>query len=132
MVHVSRETEYMRLFRDFLAKKQRLAADAWGADSTQVQHAYQPLIDLIENEIPTQFQVLYPFPVWKLSDRVSRLARNILISEFLVREWAEHFRGKSEAEIDALAKSFAFENCLHRDSLNKILMDNASLVAGQN
>ena len=58
-----------------------------------------------------------------------RSARNILVSEFLVREWAEHFVGKSEAEIDEIARSFAFENCLHREGLNKVLTDNASLVA---
>ncbi|KAA1470976.1 glycoside hydrolase [Dentipellis sp. KUC8613] len=131
MVHVSHSTSYMTLFKDFLAKKHRLAVDAWGADVSQVQHVYQPLIDLIQKEVPEKFQNLYPHPVWKLSDRVGRLARNILVSEFLVKEWAEHFRGKSEEEIDAIAKSFAFENCLHRDSLNKILTDNATLVAGQ-
>lgn len=129
MVHVSRETAYMTLFKDFLAKKHRLAVDAWGADTAQVQHIYQPLIDLIRQEIPPQFQNLYPHPVWKLSDRVGRLSRNILVSEFLVKEWAEHLRNKSEAELDEIAKSFAFENCLHRDSLNRILTDNASLVA---
>ncbi|KAI0050107.1 glycoside hydrolase family 5 protein [Auriscalpium vulgare] len=129
MVHVSRETEYMKLFKDFLAKKHRLAADAWGADTAQVQHIYQPLIDLIRQEVPAEFQNLYPWPVWKLSDRVGRLSRNILVSEFLVPEWAEHFRGKTDEEIVAIAKSFAFENCLHRDVLNKILQDNASLVA---
>ncbi|KAI0693062.1 glycoside hydrolase [Cytidiella melzeri] len=129
MVHVSRETPYMTLFKDFLAKKHRLATDAWGADETHVRHVYQPLIDLIRQEVKPEHQNLYPGPVWKLNDRVGRLARNILVSEFLVQEWAEHFRGKSEAEIDEIARSFAFENCLHRDGLNKILTDNASLVA---
>ena len=60
-----------------------------------------------------------------------RLARSILVAEFLVDEWAECFAGKSEAELDEIAKSFSFENCLHRDGLNKILTDNASLVAEQ-
>ena len=129
MTYVSRETPYMTLFKDFLAKKHRLAIDAWGADDSAVRHVYQPLIDHIVKEVRTEDQTLYPFPVWKLSDRVGRLSRNILLSEYFVKEWAEHFRGKSEAEIDAIAKSFAFENCLHRDGLNKILTDNASLVA---
>ena len=91
---------------------------------------YEPLVNLIKNEIKPEHQQLYPAPVWKLTDRIGRLARNILVSEFLVREWAEHFAGKSEAEIDAIAKSFAFENCLHREGLNKVLTDNATLVAG--
>ncbi|OSX62800.1 glycoside hydrolase family 5 protein [Postia placenta MAD-698-R-SB12] len=129
MVYVSRETPYMKLFKDFLAQKHRLALDAWGADDSQVRPVYQPLIDLITTEVPPEHQNLYPFPVWKLSDRVGRLARNILLSEFFVRPWAEHFRGKSVEELDEIARSFSFENCLHRDRLNEILTDNASLVA---
>ena len=129
MVHVSRSTPYMTLFASFLAKKHRLALDAWGADDTHVRDVYAPLIDLIRREVRPEHQALYPAPVWKLTDRVGRLARNILVSEFLVREWAEHFVGKSEAEIDEIARSFAFENCVHREGLNKVLTDNASLVA---
>ncbi|KAH9840771.1 glycoside hydrolase [Rhodofomes roseus] len=129
MVYVNLDTPYMTLFKDFLAQKHRLAIDAWGADETHVRPVYQPLIDLLQKEIPAEHQNLYPFPVWKLSDRVGRLARNVLVAEFLVRPWAEHFRGKSLEELDAIAKSFSFENCVHRDGLNKILTDNAKLVA---
>ncbi|OJA17831.1 hypothetical protein AZE42_03323 [Rhizopogon vesiculosus] len=131
MVHVSLETPYMTLLKDFLAKKHRLAVDAWGADTSHVQHIYQPLIDHVRKEIPQENQGLYPFPVWKLSDRVGRLSRSILVTEYLVKEWAEHFRGKNEAELDEIAKSFKFENCMCRDGLNRILMANAELVAGQ-
>lgn len=131
MVYVSRETPYMTLFKDFLAKKHRLAIDAWGADESQIRPVYQPLIDLVKKEIAPEHQELYPSPVWKLTDRIGRLARSILVSEFLVREWAEHFRGKSEEELDAIAKSFSFANCLHRDGLNKVLTENASLVEGK-
>jgi hypothetical protein len=59
------------------------------------------------------------------------MTRELLLSELLVKEWAEHFQAKSEQELDALARSFAFENCLHRDGLNKVLSDNATLVAEQ-
>ena len=131
MVHVSRETAYMTLFKDFLAKKHRLAIDAWGADDSHVRATYEPLVELIKREVKAEHRELYPAPVWKLSDRVGRLARNILLSEFLVREWAEHFVDKSEEEIVEIAKSFAFSNCLHRDGLNKILTDNATLVGGK-
>ena len=121
----------MVLFREFLAKKNRLVLDAWAADTTAVQPVYAPLIDLVKREVKPEHQELYPAPVWKLQDRVGRLARNILVSEFLVREWAEHFAGKSEEEIVEIAKSFAFPNCLHRDGLNKVLTENATLVANQ-
>ncbi|KAF8134581.1 glycoside hydrolase family 5 protein [Boletus edulis] len=126
MVYVSQEAKYLTLFKDFLAKKHRLAVDAWGTDTTWVQHVYQPLIDHIAKEIPLENQELYPAPVWKMPSRVGRLSRSILVAEYLVKEWAEHFRGKSEAELDEIAQSLKFENCLHRDGLNKILTDNAA------
>ncbi|EPQ53140.1 glycoside hydrolase [Gloeophyllum trabeum ATCC 11539] len=128
MVYVSRETPYMQLFKDFLAKKHRLAIDAWGADDTHVRNVYQPLIDHLKREVKPEHQNLYPFPVWKLEDRVGRLARCILVAEYLVKEWAEHFRGMDEKELDKVAKSFAFENCLQREGLNRILTENATLV----
>ncbi|KAJ3501139.1 hypothetical protein NLJ89_g9476 [Agrocybe chaxingu] len=125
MVHIDLSTPYMTLFKDFLAKKYRLAVDAWGADTSAVQHIYQPLYDHIIQEVPEQYRNLYPAPVWKLSDRVGRVSRNILMSEFLVREWADHFKGKTEDEIDAIAASFKFANCLKRDELNTILSEDA-------
>lgn len=128
MVHTSLDTPYMVLFKDFLAKKHRLAVDAWGADDKDVRQVYQPLTDLIIQEIPDKYRSLYPSPVWKLSDRIGRLARNILVAEYLVKEWADHFVGKSEAEIDAIAASFKFEHCLKREGLNAVLNANAKLV----
>jgi hypothetical protein len=130
MVYVSKETPYMKLFKDFLAHKHKLVIDAWGADESPIQHIYQPLIDHIKQEIPEKYQNLYPWPVWKLENRVGRLGRNILVAEFLVQEWADHFQGKDgEEELDAIARSFAFDQCLHRDSLNRVLKDNAKLFA---
>ena len=128
MVYVNLKTPYMTLLKDFLAKKHRLAVDAWGTDDSAVRHIYEPLIKHIEEEIPPENQNMYPYPVWTLSSRVGRLARCLLVGEYLIKEWAEAFRGKSEAELDVIAQSFKFENCVHRDGLNKILMANAKLV----
>lgn len=144
MVHLSLDTPYMKLFADFLAKKHRLAVDAWGADDTHVQETYKPLQDLIKKEIPEQYQHLcvlssvppfllpysqlvlrYPAPIWRLESRITRISRNILVAEFLVAEWADHFQGKSDAEIDEIAASFKFEHCLKREGLNKVLTDHA-------
>ncbi|KAJ4475556.1 glycoside hydrolase [Lentinula aciculospora] len=128
MVYVSTKSAYMTKFAEFLAKKHRLAVDAWGADISAVQHVYQPLTNHVLEEISEQFRDLYPAPVWKLSDRVGRLARNILVAEFLVKEWAAHFVGMDETQLDELAKSFLYEECEKREGLNKILTDNATLV----
>ncbi|KAG7447201.1 glycoside hydrolase family 5 protein [Guyanagaster necrorhizus] len=127
MVYVSQETAYMTLFKDFLTKKHHLAVDAWGADDSAVRHVYQPLVDHIMKEIPSKYRELYPFPVWKLDARVGRLARNILVAEFLVQEWADHFIGKEKEELDRIAASFRFDQCEKREGLNSILMENARL-----
>jgi len=133
MVFVSLKTPYMTLLKDHLAKKHKLAADAWGADDTFVKPYYEKLTDLITTEVAPneEDQHLYPWPVWNLQSRIGRLSRNILVSEFLVKQWAEHFKGKSFEELDAIAQSFKFENCLTRDGLNKVLQDNATLVAAE-
>jgi hypothetical protein len=101
-----------------------LAVDAWGADDTAVRPIYAPLIQHIIDEVPDRFRVLYP-PRKSLSDGVGRIARNILVSEFFVKEWAEHFVGKTKAELNEIAGSFRFDRCIKRDKLNEILKENA-------
>ena len=125
MVYTNPDTPYMKLFTTFLAKKHRLAIDAWGADDTAVRPIYAPLFQHILDEVPERFRDLYPYPVLKLSDRVGRISRNILVTEFLVKEWAEHFVGKTEAELDEIAGSFRFARCVKREELNEILRENA-------
>ncbi|EED80297.1 hypothetical protein POSPLDRAFT_134931 [Postia placenta Mad-698-R] len=129
MVYVSRETAYMRLFKDFLHKKYRLAIDAWGADDRFVRHVYEPLVNLIKEDVPNEGdQRLYPYPIWTLERRVEVLARNILVSEFMVKEWAEHFRGMDEPQLEKIAESFKFENCMGREGLNKVLRAHAPQI----
>ncbi|KIM37507.1 glycoside hydrolase family 5 protein [Hebeloma cylindrosporum] len=125
MVYINPNTPYMKLFATFLAKKHRLAVDAWGADDSAVRRIYSPLFQHIVDEVPERFRDLYPHPVWKLSDRVGRISRNILVAEFLVKEWADHFVGKTEAELDEIAGSFRFGRCVKREELNEILRENA-------
>lgn len=56
---------------------------------------------------------------------VGRLLRNILLSEELIPEYASHFQSLSLEELDELAASFKFENCVQREGLNKVLRDHA-------
>lgn len=129
MVHVSPSTPYIQLLSQFLQKKYRLAVDPWGADDKFVKHVYDPIIDLIKDAVPDeQDRRLYPYPVWTVESRVTRLSRCTLLGEFLVPEWANHFKGMDEAQLDELAQSFRFENCLKREGLNRVLQDHASQV----
>ena len=127
MVHVSRDTPYMKLFSSFLRKKYRLAVDSWGADDKFVKQVYDPIVALIKENVPKEeHQKLYPYPVWTVEERVARLARCTLISEFMALGWAEHFRGMSEEQLDELAQSFKFENCMEREGLNQVLREHAA------
>jgi hypothetical protein len=54
--------------------------------------------------------------------------RNLLhtyLSESLQAEFARLFAGKGFEELDELAKSFHFDQCLQRDGLNKIMSAHA-------
>ncbi|KAG6837586.1 hypothetical protein H0H93_007000 [Arthromyces matolae] len=107
MVHVSRDTAYMQHFRDFLARKHRLAVDAWGKDDTNVKQIYAPIEALIRESVAdAAYLKLYP-PLWSVQERVTRVSRTILFAEFLVKEWAEMFRGMDEHRLEELAKSFS-------------------------
>lgn len=46
------------------------------------------------------------------------MVRNILMSEELYSEYAAYFEGLSLEELDKMAASFKFENCLQRKGLN--------------
>ena len=49
---------------------------------------------------------------------VFRGIRGITMAEYMIPEWADYFRDKSFEELDALAASWKFENCMIRDELN--------------
>ncbi|KAF8646009.1 hypothetical protein AX16_007435 [Volvariella volvacea WC 439] len=127
MVYVSKSTPYMKLFEDFLQRKQRLAVDAWGKDDKYVKHIYEPIMQHIRDEIEESKRKLYP-PIWSMEERVTRICRTILVAEFMIKEWAETLRGMNEERLDELAKSFRFENCEKRDGLNQVLREDAGLL----
>lgn len=126
MVYLSRDTPYMKLFDKFLERKFRLAVDAWGTNDKYVKHIYQPIVDLIKENVSEANQRLYP-PIWSLENRVARLSRTMLVAEFMVKEWAETLKGLDLQQLDEVAASFKFENCIKRKGLNKVLTEHAAL-----
>lgn len=120
MVYSSPNSAYSRLLDGFLEKKQRMGIDTWGTDEKYVKDIYEPIEKLIKDNVAEKHQRLYP-PHWGIKKRVAELGRHILVAEYLVDEWAELFQGKSMAELDELAASFSFENCVQREELNNIL-----------
>ncbi|ESK84613.1 glycoside hydrolase family 5 protein [Moniliophthora roreri MCA 2997] len=134
MVFVSPDTPYMKHFREFLLKKYRMAADAWGADDKLVKSIYDPIVSLIKDAVPNSddpSKRLYP-PLWSTEERVTRISRTILVAEYLIQQWADMFIEFAEKDdwreqLDTLAKSFHFDNCVKRDELNGILQHSAAV-----
>ncbi|KAF9005210.1 glycoside hydrolase [Cyathus striatus] len=128
MVFVRHDTPYMKHFKDFLARKHRLAVDAWGKDDSSVKHIYSPIVQLIRDSVPDETHLkLYP-PLWSVDERVTRISRTILVAEFMVMEWAEMFRGMNEGQLEDLARSFSFNSCYKREGLNRVLREHAADV----
>jgi Cellulase (glycosyl hydrolase family 5) len=123
MTHISPTSPYMQLIGPFLAKKKALGLDFWGAsDKSGVAHVYEPFLKALKEMVPGHFrQTRYP-PQWSFERHVERCVRECLMSEYLGLEMAELFRGKTIEELDELAGSFRFENCVLRKELNEILM----------
>lgn len=129
MVYANPDSAYMRLLKPFLAKKKRLGLDKWGRDDTHVKHIYEPLIQHLKEEIPEEIQRRRYPQHWGLEGHVHRVMRELLVSELLTYEYATYFEDKSLEELEELAASFKFENCLKRIGLNKILQEDTGIVS---
>ena len=120
VVYANPESPWMQRIRPVLEKKLRLGADSWGGLDTNLRHILGPIEDLFAREFPKYDP--YPFGYQFL---ISRLVRNILLSEPLIPEFAELFRDMSETDIDEMMASFKFKNCIQRKELADILSNNA-------
>jgi endoglucanase len=112
LVGVRPDTPYRQRFDPFVAKKLRLSADGWGGDEIGPREVSEPLRELFAREFPG----FDPYP-FGASHFIARLLLNITLAEPLAYEYADLFRGLDDSELDALADSFAFENCAVRESL---------------
>lgn len=116
VVFAAQNSPYLSLLKDFLVKKERLGADAWGGTDTYIRDVVDPLESLLATEFP-RFD---PYP-WGARKWTARLLRHILISEALLPEFADRFRGVTPAEARELAGSFRWESCVRRTGLEETL-----------
>ncbi|RFU29525.1 hypothetical protein B7463_g6814, partial [Scytalidium lignicola] len=127
MVHTSPESPWNRLIAPFLEKKKRLQLDSWGKyPSQEVEAVMKPLLEWIDKVSPTA-KDLYPSN-WDLQRHLDRAVLQTFLSDSLQMEFAERFKGKSIEELDELARSFHFDNCVQRAGLNKIMSEHAKLL----
>ncbi|KAK6541821.1 hypothetical protein TWF694_007601 [Orbilia ellipsospora] len=126
MTYVHPESPYMKLIRGFVEKKGKLALDFWGfSEKEEVKGVYQPFIDGLKATVPEHIRrSKYP-NIWQFDRQVERAVRECLMSEYLVKEFAELFEGKTMEELEELAGSFKLENCVRREGLNDVLRKDA-------
>lgn len=120
LVGVSPDSPYRRRVDDFVAKKNRLAADQWGSDrlgGDGVREVSQAVQDLMAREFPDW----NPYP-WGRFDTVGTVLNNLLFAQPLADDYARLFRGLGDDDLDALADSFRFERCVVRESLRRQLV----------
>lgn len=122
IMHQKDTTPYMKLVSGFLARKDSLGADAWGSTDKNVRQVIAPLEDLFKKEFPT----FDPYPKGQQRE-IALLVRNILISEALLGEYCNLFKGLSEEQLVALAQSFRFDNYVKRTRLEDILTGKENL-----
>jgi hypothetical protein len=126
MIYTSSTSPWMQTLQPFLEKKKRIQTDAWGYHpSDEVDAVFKPLVDWVKKVAP-QSEHMYP-STWDVERHVSRLVKQCLVSENLSLEFAQYFEGMGFEALEAMAKSFAFEECVQRDGLNKALREHAGL-----
>ncbi|KAF2185325.1 glycoside hydrolase family 5 protein [Zopfia rhizophila CBS 207.26] len=115
LVYVDPDSPYMRLIQPFVQKKLRLGLDFWGCvDKEGVADVYGPFIKKLKEMIPEHIQKKkYPH-IWTFDRQVER------------ESYGKLFEGKTEAELEELAASFRFDNCVRRSHLNEILRRDAA------
>ncbi|MCJ1439289.1 hypothetical protein MMC27_008681 [Xylographa pallens] len=126
MVYTNPESAWNRLIQTFLDKKRGLQLDAWGKyPSKEAEEVLDPLVHWIDKVSPTAKDT-YPGP-WATERHVLRAVFQTFLSKSFAAEFAELFKGKSMEELDALAHSFHYDECLQREGLNKAMSSHAKV-----
>jgi hypothetical protein len=120
MIYTDPESKWIKTIQRFLEKKKRLQLDGWGPHpSEEPERVLMPLVKWVE-EVGIGVKEMYP-RVWPVRRRVQRAVIHTLLAESFSNEFAGLFRGLGKEELDALAHSFHYDECLQRKGLNEIL-----------
>ena len=126
MVHVDPSSAYMRRIAAFLKRKRELMLDAWGRrPQEQVEWVIGPLVEWINESCP-ESNGRYPTP-WNTHRQMIRVINQLWMAGCVQDEFASLFKDMTKEELDECARSFAFENCMQREGLNKALEEHAAV-----
>lgn len=122
IVFAAPNSPYINHVRPVLEKIQYLGADIWSSRDDNIAHVLKPLGNLLEEFAPEYDP--YPFGA---STRIQRLLRGILLPDALIPAYARLFHDLGNDELDSLADSFAFDQCVEHKLLAQILKEAAGL-----
>lgn len=123
LTYTSPKSKWCTHLGPWLEKKLKLGLDRWGRDNAlEVEtKIFGPVKDHFREVIPEHLRrAVYP-KTWEIGDYVDRVLRDILLSQYLVHEFAEYFKDLSFEELDELAASFKLENLEVRQELVDVL-----------
>jgi len=126
MMHTSPNSKWNKTIQPFLDKKTKYRLDAWGVHrSAESEAAVNPLVEWIDKICP-QAKDAYPGP-WGTERHVLRAVVQTFLSAQFSDEFAKQFEGLDMKELDELAHSFHFDECVQREGLNQILTSHAAV-----
>jgi hypothetical protein len=124
MLHTSPSSPWNKLLQPFLEKKKAHQLDAWGKyPSEEVDALIRPLVEWIDRINPVA-KTIYP-STWDTRRHIDRAVLQTFLAESFQQEFASLFKDKTMEELHALAKSFAFDQCVQRQGLNEMLSKHA-------
>ncbi|MDR0627640.1 MAG: glycoside hydrolase family 5 protein [Bifidobacteriaceae bacterium] len=125
LVFVDPASPYGQAVAPITERKNSLAVDHWGADFDRIADILKPLLDVVLG-----FEDFDPYP-WGAEDWVHTVVPHLLFAQPMVGLYAQIFEGLGEAELAALADSFALANCAVRQPLrDRVLAEAAFDQAG--
>ena len=124
MIYTNPNSKWNQTIKPFLDKKRKFCLDAWGRHpSSEPDAAVKQLSDWIDRVSPSA-KFTYPTS-WNTQTHVMRNVFYTFLAATFVDEFADLFKGMDETELEELARSFHFDQCVQREGLNRILQDHA-------
>ncbi|KAL5334205.1 glycoside hydrolase superfamily [Aspergillus crustosus] len=122
MVSTRQDSVWNRLITPMFEKKQRLYIDGFSTTrSPELESVITPLVKWID-EVSPNAKNTYPLN-WDTKNHVMRAVIRTFVAHSLYPEYAELFKGRTNEELEELARSFSFDRCVLRDGLNKAIVE---------
>jgi hypothetical protein len=127
MIYTNPESRWNKTIQPFLNRKRDFWLDKWGhRPAAEPEAALKPLVDWIDRVSPSAKDT-YPTS-WNTEMHVMRNVFHTFLAASFVDEFAALFEGMGETELEELARSFHFDECVQRNGLNRILTEHAQVI----